>query len=132
MTGNRRNSSSGIMVLFLVFVFFSLIHLGKERQITRTATHPSAFSDTHSARFQANIAPAPSAPGIDIHRINTLKAKFASMFSLSGREFAFNHPASGSLNSYHRKFHFRNPILCFFSLQKVPEQGTNDDLPSLA
>jgi hypothetical protein len=128
MDDNRKNSSSGIIILFLMFVFFSFIQGEKERQITGTATHSPVISDAAGSGLQAIINPAISTPGTDIYRINTLHAKCACLDCTSGREFVFNNLVSSSFSSCQLKFHFRSPIIGLFFLQKVPEQGKEDDI----
>ena len=131
MDDNRRNSSSGIIILFLMFVFFSFIQGEKERQITGTTTQSPVISDATGSGLQAIINPTVSTPGIDIYRINTLHAKCACLDCTSGREFVFNNLVSSSFSSCQLKFHFRNPIISLFFLQKVPEQGKEDDILSI-
>ena len=130
MGDDRRNSSSGINILLLMFVFFSFIHEEKERQITRTAIHSSVISNPNSS-IQAIIGPAISVPGINLFRTSTLNAKFACVDCTSGREFIFKNFLSCSFSSCQLKFRFRNPIISLFLLQKVPEQGKEDDILSI-
>jgi hypothetical protein len=130
MVDNRRNSSSGIIILFLIFVFFSFLHEEKERQITKTTTQSSVISNTNSSD-QAIIGPTISAPGLNLFWTSTLNAKFAFVDCTSSREFIFNNLVSSSFSSCQLKFHFRNPIISLFFLQKVPEQGKEEDILSI-
>ena len=130
MVDNRRNNSSGIIILFLMFVFFSFIHEEKERQITRTTTQSSVISYTNSSG-QAIIGPTISVPGINFFWTITLNAKFACVDCASSREFIFNNLVSSCFSSCQLKFLFKNPIIGLFFLQKVPEQGKEDDIPSI-
>ena len=130
MGESRKNISAGIFILFLMFVFFSFNHEEKERQIKRTTAQSSVITDANSSG-QAIIGPEISAPGINLIRTRTLSAKFACPDCTSGREFVFNKLVSSSLNSRQFRFHFRNPIISLFLLQKVPEQRKEDDILSI-
>ncbi len=129
MVDNRRNSSSGIIILFLMFVFFSLIHEEKERQITGTAAHSSVITYTNNSGIQAMIGPSISTPGTGFYWINPHHVKFACPDCMPGREIIFNHLIASYFNSILVKS--SNPIIGIFFLQKVPEQGKDDDLPSI-
>jgi len=130
MGENRRNSSSGIIILFFLFFFFSFFHDEKERQITRTTTQTSDISNANSLSL-AVICPIVSTPGINLHWTSTLNIRFSGLVCASCREFIFNNFLSSSFSSCQRKFHFRNPVISLFFLQKVPEQGKEDDAPSI-
>jgi len=130
MVENSRNSTSGIIFLFFIFVFFSFVHEGKERQIKRSTPSSSVISNSNNSG-QAVIGTTISAPGINLFRTSTIIAKIACIGITSSREFIFNNLVSFSFSNCRLKFLFRNPIISFFFLQKVPEQGKKDDLPSL-
>ena len=131
MIDNKRNCSSGIFVLLLMFIFFSFIHEEKERQITGRTTQPSVISDAYNAGLQAIISPETSTPESGFYRINPINAKFGFSDCTSIREFVFNNLIAQSFNSSQLKFPFRKPIIDFVFPQKVPEQGKEDDIPSI-
>jgi hypothetical protein len=110
-----------------MFVFFSFIHEEKERQITRTATQSPVISNTTNSS-PAIIGPEISSQGKNLFWTRTLKAKFACMDWTPGRKFIWNNLVSDSLLLFQHRFHFRNPIICFFFLRKIPEQGKEDDI----
>ena len=131
MVDNRRNRSSGIFVLLLMFILLSFIHEKKERQITGTTMHSCVISDINSSGLQVISDPAISAPGINLFRNSILNAKFVCVDCTSSREFIFNKLVSSYFSCCQLKFHFRNPILSLFFLRKVPEQGKEDDIVSI-
>jgi hypothetical protein len=131
MDDSRRNSSSGIIIFFLMFIFFSFVHEEKERQITKTTAHSSDISGPNNSCL-AIFGQATSVPGINFFQTSILNAKFTCLNCISGREFVVNNLVSTSLNSGQFKFHFRKPMISLFFLQKVPEQGKEDDLLSIA
>ena len=130
MGDNGRNSSSGIIFLFLMFVFFSFIHGEKERQITKTTIQLSDISNPNISS-QAIRCPTISAPGINIFWTYPLNVKFSVLAGSSSREFIFNNLLSSSFSSCQLAFHSNNPIVSLFHLQKVPEQGNEDDVLSI-
>lgn len=130
MGDNRRNSSSGIIILFLMFVFFSFIHEEKERQISRTATQSPGISNPDRSG-QAIICPAFSDAAINLFRTGPLNVKYSWSDCTSGRELIINNLYSSSFSSCQHKSHFRNPNLSLFLLQKVPDQGKEEDSLSI-
>ena len=130
MVDNRRNSSSSIIIFFFLFVFFSFFHEEKERQITRTRSQSSVVSNTINP-IQAIICPTISSPGINIFRTGPLNVKITGLDCKSSGEFIFKNLVSSSFSSCQLNFHFRNPIISLFLLQKVPEQGKEDDILSI-
>jgi hypothetical protein len=126
----RRNSSACFIILFLMFVFFSFIHEEKERQITGTAAKSSVISNINCSG-QAIISATISAPEINVFQTSPFNFKFTGFGCPSGREFIFNNLLSFTISSCQLKIFFRNPIIGLFFLQKVPEQGKEDDILSI-
>ena len=124
----RRNTSSGIFVLVLMFVFFSFFQREKDKH---NETTQSVISYTNSSSLQAIIVPEISSPGTDIFWINKLNTKFTYLDYDSGREFSLNEFISSCYNSYQLEFHSNNPVIGLIFPQKVPEQGTEDDILSI-
>jgi len=124
----RRNTSSGIFVLVLMFVFFSFFQREKDKH---NETTQSVISYTNSSSLQAIIVPEISSPGTDIFRINKLNTKFTYLDYDSGRELILNELISSCYISYQLEFHSNNPIISLIFPQKVPEQGTEDDILSI-
>ena len=131
MVHNSRNSSSGIIILFLMFVLFSFIQGEKERRITPAATHLSVISESNSSG-QATINSVISVPGISFFLTSIHSAKFLRLRTKSTSEIIFDNLVTSSLKSPQFKFHSRNSNLVLFFLQKVPEQGKDDDIHLIA
>ena len=131
MINNRRNSSSGIIILFLMFFFFSFIHEEKERQVERSAIQSSVITDLNSPG-QAITGPTISATEVNYFLTSSSVAKFVCLESTSIRESFFSNFVSSSFNTIDVKFQFRNLTTSLFLLQKVPEQGMDDDILLIA
>ena len=128
MVDSRRNTSSGIFVLVLMIVFFSFFQREKDKH---NETTQSVISYTNSSSLQAIIVPEISSPGTDIFWIKKLNTKFTCLDYDSGREFSLNELISSCYNSYQIEFHSNNPVIGLIFPQKVPEQGKEDDIPSI-
>jgi len=128
MVDSRRNTSSGIFVLVLMIVFFSLFQREKDKH---NETVQPVISYTNSSSLQAIIVPEISSPGTDIFWIKKINTKFTGLEYDSGRELILNELISSCYNSYQLEFHSNNPIISLIFPQKVPEQGTEDDIPSI-
>jgi hypothetical protein len=126
MRDNRSNTSSGIFVLVLMIVFFSLFQREKDKH---NETTQSVISNANSSCLQAIIVPEISSP--DLFWIKKLNTKFTYFDYKSSRELVLNELTSSRYNSHQFEFHFNNPVIGLIFPQKVPEQG-NDDLPSIA
>jgi len=128
MINYRRNSASGIIILFFLFFMLTFIHKGQERQNTRP--NPSSVISDLNSSGHAIVSHSISVQGINLFRI-TPNSKVAYLDFISGRELIFNNLVSSSYNSCRIKFQSGNPIQVFF-LQKIPEQGKEDDIVSIA
>ena len=128
MVDSRRNTSSGIFVLVLMIVFFSFFQREKDKH---NETTQSVISYTNSSSLQAIIVPEISSPGTDIFWIKKLNTKFTCLDYDSSREISLNELISSCYNSYQLEFHSNNPVIGLIFPQKVPEQGKEDDIPSI-
>ena len=128
MIDSRRNTSSSIFVLVLIIVFFSFLQREKDKQYE---TAQSVISYTNNSSLQAIMVPEISSPGTDIFWIKKLNTKFTCLDFDSGRELVINELISSCYNSYHLEFHSNNPVIGLIFPQKVPEQGKEDDIPSI-
>jgi hypothetical protein len=128
MGDSRRNTSSGIFVLVLMIVFFSFFQREKDKH---NETIQSVISYTNSLSLQAIIVHEISSPRADIFWIKKLNTKFTYLDYDSSRELVLNDLISNCYNSYQLEFHSNNPIVSLFLLQKVPEQGKEDDILSI-
>jgi hypothetical protein len=127
MVENRRNNSAGILVLFLMFFFFSFLQSEKERQITGSATHVSVIPDQYNPGNQAIVGPATAAPEIVFIRINHINTKFINPELWSEGKDLYNNLTARFFSSSRFKFPFEKPVICMVSLQKIPEQGNEDE-----
>jgi hypothetical protein len=128
MVESRRNASSGIFVLVLMIVFFSFFQREKDKH---NETTQSDISYTNNSSLQAIIVPEISSPGIDIFWIKKLNTKFTRLDYDSSRELILNELISNCYISYQLESHSNNPIISLIFPQKVPEQGKEDDIPSI-
>jgi len=124
MAENKRNSISGILLLFLMVVFFSFLQKEKARDTIITS---SVISNMISAGLQAIIVPTIPTPGKDLQWVDKPGTKITNPDCISNREVIFNHLISGYFNSYQLKFLFTNPLIGLIFPQKIPEQGKEDD-----
>jgi hypothetical protein len=128
MGESRRNTSSGLFVLVLMIVFFSFFQREKDK---RNETTQSIHSYTNSSSLQAIIVPEISSPGTDLLWIKKLNAKFPCLDYDSGRGLILNELISSCYNSHQLEFHSTKPVIGLIFPQKVPEQGNDDDVPSI-
>ena len=128
MDDSRRNTSPGIFVLVLMIVFFSFFQREKDKH---NETAQSVISYTNSSGLQTIISPEISSPGTDIFWIKKLNTKFTCLDYDSGREVILNELISSCYKSYQLEFHSNNPVIGLIFPQKVPEQGKEDDIPSI-
>ena len=128
MVNSRRNTSSGIFVLVLIIVFFSFFQREKDKHNEPTQ---SVISYIQNYSLQAIVVPANTSPGADIFWIKKLTTKFTYLDYDSGRELVLNEIISSCYNSHHLEFHSNNPVIGLIFPQKVPEQGNDDDVPSI-
>ena len=131
MADRNRNNSPGILLLFLVIVFFSVFQSVQEKHFKGSL---AVLSVSSGNRFdvQAIIGPTASTPETVFYRINTVSAKYTCTPCACGREFIFNKLISSYCCACQHKFLFNKPVVSSFSLQKVPEQGKEDDLLPLS
>jgi hypothetical protein len=132
MVDNKRNSSSGILVLILLIFFFSIAYREKETHTRVNAMPSSIISDTNGSGLQAIIGTATRTPGTDFSRVSPIAAKIAGMDCPAGREFRFNNLLSRCFSSCQLNVLPEQPIIGFVFLQKIPEQGKDDDIPSVS
>jgi hypothetical protein len=128
MADSRRNTSPVIFVLFLMFVFFSFFQKEKDNH---SETAQSVDSYANSSGIQAIIVPEIARPGTNLCWIKKLNTKFNLSDYDFGRELILNERISSCYISYRLEFHANNPAVCLIFPQKVPEQGTEDELPSI-
>ncbi len=130
MFDNKRNSGSGIFVIILMIVFFSLFQKEKDQDNSAVA---AIISDTNSSVLQAVAGPVISVPPADFSRINPFISNFISPgyglpCSARGSDNLHNgYPCISQLNHP-----LNQPFIPLFFLQKIPEQGGDDDLPVLS
>jgi len=128
MDENNRNSSLGILILFLMIVLFSFIQREKERHITGSSIPSSVISNTNSSSPQTIIDPVISTPGISFHWINTRIGNFRFLDCTTNREIIFNKQISIHYSSCQLKFISEKPIIILTFRQKVPAQKKSDDI----
>ncbi len=128
MGDNRRNISPGIFLLVLLIVFISFFQREKDKH---NETTQSVISYTNSSSLQAIIVPEISSPGTDIFWIKRINTKFTCLDYDVGREIMINGLISSCYNSYQLEFHSNNLVIGLIFPQKVPEQGNDDDVPSI-
>jgi hypothetical protein len=129
MADNRRNNSSGIILLFLMFVFFSFFQREKDKSASNP---PSVIPNTNIYGLQAIQGPTVTTPIVDFNWIHNLNTKFAFLDCISGGQFNFDKLISSYFSSYQHNSLFENPIIGLFFLQKIPEQGKEDEIPSVS
>jgi hypothetical protein len=131
MEVNKRNSSSGILILFMLFFLFSLIHKERESSVTGDTIKSSVITDINSPG-QAVAGPAISAPEINYFLTTSPVAKFACLECSSIRELIYNNIVSSSYSTFQFNSHSGNSLIRIFFLPKVPEQGKDDDIRLIA
>ncbi len=94
-------------------------------------TTQSDISYTNNYSLLAIIVPEISSPGTDIFWIKKLNTKFSCLDYNSGRELILNELISSCYNSYQLELNSNNPVFDLIFPQKVPEQGKEDDIPSI-
>lgn len=111
-----------------MIIFFSLFQKENDRH---NETAQSVISYPNISTLQAIIVPEISSPGTDLLWIKKLTTKFTYLGYDSGRELVLNELISCCYNSLQLEFHSTNPVVCLIFPQKVPEQGNDDDVPSI-
>ena len=112
-----------------MIVFISFFQREKDRHKEPTQ---SVISYSISSSLQAIIVHESSSPGTDIFWIKKLTTKFTYPDYDSGRELILNENISNCYSSYQLEFHSNNPVIGLIFPQKVPEQGNDDDILSIA
>ncbi|HNY01127.1 MAG TPA: hypothetical protein PKG48_01000 [Bacteroidales bacterium] len=128
MGDNRRNITSGIFLLGLLFVFISFSQ--RERSSDKETTR-FVISNTTSSGVQAILIPAISSPGTGIGWIKNTGSNFFSQDTGTRREILLNNQLSGCCKSCRLEFRCTRLVIGFIFPQKVPEQGNDDDIPSI-
>ena len=112
-----------------MIVFISFFQREKDRHKEPTQ---SVISYTINCSLQAIIVPEISSPGTDIFWIKKLTTKFTYHDYDSGRELVLKELISSRYNSHQLEFHSNNPVIGLIFPQKIPEQGNDDDILSIA
>lgn len=128
MDVSRRNISPGIFVLVIMVVLFSFFQRDKDKH---NKTSQSVISYTNSIDLQAIIVPESSSPGTDLFWVKKTSTKFSCPDWHSCGEFILNELISSRYNLNHLEYYSYYPIVSLFLLQKVPEQGNEDDVLSI-
>jgi len=129
MFDNKRNSGSAIFAIILMIVFFSLFQ--KEKDQDNSAV-PAVISHTNSSTLQAVAGPAIALPAAYFYRISPFSSNFGSPgYGLQGMVRGSDNLLAGYQSILQLNDHLNNPVILFF-LQKIPEQGGDDDLPVLS
>ena len=130
MFDNKRNSGSGIFVMILMFVFFSLFL--KEKDPDNIAA-PAVISHTNSSTLQAVAGPAIAVPPADFSRISPFISNFTSPgYGLQGMERGSVDQITGHHSLSRLSHPLNQPFIPLFFLQKIPEKVGDDDLPVLS
>ncbi len=110
-----------------MIVFFSFFQREKDK---RASTPLSVIPNTNIYSLQAIIGPTVSTPIVDYFYTHNLNTKFAFLDCIPGGQINFDKLISSYYCSYQHNFLFENPIIGLFFLQKVPEQGKEDEILS--
>lgn len=111
-----------------MIVFFSFFQREKDKHYEAAQ---SVIANTNSLNLQAIIVPENSSSGIGLFWVKKFSTKFPCLDYNSGKILILNKLKSSCYNSYQLAFHSNNPIVSIFHLQKVPEQGNEDDVLSI-
>jgi len=128
MVENKRNSSSVILVISLMFVFFSFVHSEREKNIPGSSISSIVISSANNSSLQAIIVPVTSTPEISFSRINTSIGKYIFPDCTICREIIVNKQNFSHFCSCRLKFLSKKPVIGITFLQKVPQQETEDDI----
>ncbi|HSN49712.1 MAG TPA: hypothetical protein VLR52_00675 [Bacteroidales bacterium] len=128
MTDSRRNNLSGILILFFMIFIFTFLHRDKDEPRPESSVSSYSLTGTGDSGLQSISAPATSIPDISFCRINPVNEKFVCTGFTSNREFNFNNQNSGYFNSCKLNFLPDKPAISLLFLQKIPEQGNEDDI----
>jgi len=131
MNETKHNYHSGTFLIVLMFVFFSFLHSEKEQQIVKSAIHSVVVSDASASGLVAISTPEISTPRNSHYPVTPVFAKGACLDCISGCESVFNKQVSCFFSSARFKVPVENPVIGFLILQKIPEQGKEDDLISV-
>jgi hypothetical protein len=129
MADSKKDTGSGIFILVLMIVFISFFQGEKDKHKEAT---PLDFSSANNSSLQAIVVPEISSPGTDILRINKLNKKYTCSDYDSDRKLVLDELISSGYNSYQLKCHSKKPVIGLIFRQKVPEQGTEDDILSIS
>jgi hypothetical protein len=128
MVENKRNSSSVILVISLMFVFFSFVHSEREKNIPGSSISSIVISSANNSSPQAIVVPATSTPEISFSRINTSNGKYIFPDCIASREIIVNKQLFSHFCLCRLKFLSKKPIIGITFLQKVPQQEKEDDI----
>jgi hypothetical protein len=131
MVENRRNSSSVILVISLMIIFFSLIQREKEKNLPDGLKSSFVLDAVTNSSTQAIITSATASPEFNPCRINPINGKYTFPDCTSSREFVINKLISSYFSSCQLKFPLKNPIIGLIFLQKIPGHEKEDDLLSV-
>ena len=128
MIENKRNSSSVILVISLMIVFFSLIHSEREKNIPESSISSIVIPSANISSPQAIITPVTLTPEISYYWINTNNGKYTFPDYTISREIIVKKQNFSHFCSCRLKLLSKKPIIGITFLQKVPEQEKEDDI----
>lgn len=128
MVENKRNNSSVILVLSLMFVFFSFIRSEREKNTPESSISSIVISLANNSSPQAIVVPVISTPEISYYCINTSNGKYTFPDCTTSREIIVNKQNFSHFCSCRLKFLSKKPIIGITFLQKVPEQEKEDEI----
>lgn len=111
-----------------MIIFLSFFQKEKDKN---SGIVTSIISISNNSNLQAIIGPTISTPESGFHPINTNNAKVACLDCCSNREFIFHNLISSYFHSSQDKLLFNNPVIGLIFPQKVPDQGKEDNIPSI-
>lgn len=113
-----------------MIVFFSFFQ--KEKDPDNSATR-AVISHTNSSTLQAVAGPAITVPPADFYRISPFHSNFTCPgYGLPGMEQGSENLLTGHHSLSQLNHPLNHPVITLFFLQKIPEQGGEDDLPVLS
>lgn len=128
MAENNRNNWSGIFIVFLVILFFSFFQGDKEGHATGRPGSSAELRDLTGPGLQAIAGLSTSAPESAFNWLKSTNAKFFLTGLNRERESVFSKIISSCFNFCQTRALFQRPTIGLIFLQKIPEQGTDDDL----
>jgi hypothetical protein len=127
----KRNNGSLFFAIFLMIVFFSVIHIEKEKNIPEHSISSAFFSSANSSNAKAIIAPTTSIPDINFCRIDIFNGKYMFPGCILSGEMIVNKLNICHFGFSRIKFLFNKPVIGLSFLQKVPGMEKSDDLPPI-